>query len=111
MQAWSTNQLRSMFLDFFASKQHDIIPSAPLVPEDDPTLLWINAGMAPLKPFFAGQQVPANPRLASSQKCIRTNDIENVGKTARHHTFFEMLGAFPSAITSKKIPCAGGGSF
>lgn len=94
MQKHSTNQLRRLFLDFFASKGHDILPSAPLVPQDDPTLLWINAGMAPLKPYFSGQQIPANPRMANSQKCIRTNDIENVGKTARHHTFFEMLGNF-----------------
>lgn len=94
MKKYSTNELRRMFLDFFASKGHDILPSAPLVPQDDPTLLWINAGMAPLKPYFAGQQVPKNPRMANSQKCIRTNDIENVGKTARHHTFFEMLGSF-----------------
>lgn len=94
MQKRSTNELRRLFLDFFASKGHDVLPSAPLVPQDDPTLLWINAGMAPLKPYFSGQQTPTNPKLASSQKCIRTNDIENVGKTARHHTFFEMLGNF-----------------
>lgn len=94
METKSTNQLRRLFLDFFASKGHDVLPSAPLVPQDDPTLLWINAGMAPLKPYFSGHQVPANPRMANSQKCIRTNDIENVGKTARHHTFFEMLGSF-----------------
>ncbi len=94
MKYRSANELRHLFLDFFASKGHEILPSAPLVPQDDPTLLWINAGMAPLKPFFSGQQVPKNPRMANSQKCIRTNDIENVGKTARHHTFFEMLGSF-----------------
>ncbi len=94
MQKKTTNQLRRLFFDFFTGKAHDILPSAPLIPKDDPTLLWINAGMAPLKPFFAGQQLPNNPRMASSQKCIRTNDIENVGKTARHHTFFEMLGSF-----------------
>ncbi|HHW98668.1 MAG TPA: alanine--tRNA ligase, partial [Firmicutes bacterium] len=94
MQKYTTNQLRRLFLDFFAGKEHAVLPSAPLVPQDDPTLLWINAGMAPLKPYFSGQQRPANPRMANSQKCIRTNDIENVGKTARHHTFFEMLGSF-----------------
>ncbi len=94
MQKYTTNELRQLFLDFFASKGHAILPSAPLVPKDDPTLLWINAGMAPLKPYFSGQQRPENPRMANSQKCIRTNDIENVGKTARHHTFFEMLGSF-----------------
>lgn len=79
---------------FFESKGHKIEPSAPLVPHNDPSLLWINAGMAPLKPYFDGRIVPENPRIANSQKCIRTNDIENVGKTRRHHTFFEMLGNF-----------------
>ncbi len=94
MKKLTTNELRTAFLDYFQSKNHTIIPSASLVPIDDPTLLWINAGMAPLKPYFSGQQTPDNPRMANSQKCIRTNDIENVGKTARHHTFFEMLGNF-----------------
>jgi alanyl-tRNA synthetase len=90
----SGNELRQNFLDFFVSKGSLAIPSASLVPANDPTLLWINAGMAPLKPYFAAQQVPPNRRLASSQKCLRTNDIENVGHTARHHTLFEMLGNF-----------------
>lgn len=79
---------------FFESKGHKIEPSASLVPHNDPSLLWINAGMAPLKPYFDGRTVPENPRITNSQKCIRTNDIENVGKTRRHHTFFEMLGNF-----------------
>ena len=83
-----------MWLDFFREKGHDIIPSASLVPVDDPTLLWINAGVAPLKKYFDGREIPKNRRMVNSQKCIRTNDIENVGKTARHHTFFEMLGNF-----------------
>ncbi|TVY12055.1 alanine--tRNA ligase [Paenibacillus cremeus] len=86
--------IRSKWLKFFESKGHKIEPSAPLVPHNDPSLLWINAGMAPLKPYFDGRVVPDNPRIANSQKCIRTNDIENVGKTRRHHTFFEMLGNF-----------------
>jgi len=88
------SEIRRKFLDFFASKGHKIEPSAPLVPIDDPSLLWINAGMAPLKKYFDGRLVPDNPRIANAQKCIRTNDIENVGKTARHHTLFEMLGNF-----------------
>jgi alanyl-tRNA synthetase len=86
--------IRQKWVDFFASKGHKIEPSAPLVPVNDPTLLWINAGMAPLKPYFDGRVKPDNPRIANAQKCIRTNDIENVGKTRRHHTFFEMLGNF-----------------
>ncbi|WP_141334253.1 alanine--tRNA ligase [Paenibacillus sp. tmac-D7] len=88
------SEIRSKWLKFFESKGHKIEPSAPLVPHNDPSLLWINAGMAPLKPYFDGRIVPENPRIANSQKCIRTNDIENVGKTRRHHTFFEMLGNF-----------------
>ncbi len=88
------SEIRSKWLAFFASKGHNIEPSASLVPHNDPSLLWINAGMAPLKAYFDGRVKPANPRIANSQKCIRTNDIENVGKTRRHHTFFEMLGNF-----------------
>ncbi|MEO2211238.1 alanine--tRNA ligase [Paenibacillus amylolyticus] len=88
------SEIRSKWIEFFASKGHKIEPSASLVPHNDPSLLWINAGMAPLKPYFDGREKPENPRLANSQKCIRTNDIENVGKTRRHHTFFEMLGNF-----------------
>ncbi|MBW4839580.1 MAG: alanine--tRNA ligase, partial [Paenibacillaceae bacterium] len=88
------SEIRSKWLEFFAGKGHKIEPSASLVPHNDPSLLWINAGMAPLKPYFDGRVKPENPRLTNSQKCIRTNDIENVGKTRRHHTFFEMLGNF-----------------
>ena len=88
------SEIRSKWLAFFESKGHTIEPSASLVPHNDPSLLWINAGMAPLKPYFDGRVAPDNPRIANSQKCIRTNDIENVGKTRRHHTFFEMLGNF-----------------
>lgn len=92
MKQLTSREIRQMYLDFFASKKHEIIPSASLIPINDPTLLWINAGVAPLKKYFDGSEVPSNPRLANAQKCIRTNDIENVGVTARHHTLFEMLG-------------------
>ena len=92
MKQLTSAQIRQMYLDFFAEKQHQIIPSASLIPVNDPTLLWINAGVAPLKKYFDGTEVPDNRRLANVQKCIRTNDIENVGYTARHHTLFEMLG-------------------
>ncbi|GGG83889.1 alanine--tRNA ligase [Paenibacillus radicis (ex Gao et al. 2016)] len=88
------SEIRSKWLAFFESKGHKIEPSASLVPHNDPSLLWINAGMAPLKAYFDGRVIPENPRITNSQKCIRTNDIENVGKTRRHHTFFEMLGNF-----------------
>ena len=88
------NQIRQMFLDFFKSKGFMIEPSASLIPHNDPTLLWINAGVSTLKKYFDGTEKPACPRIANAQKCIRTNDIENVGRTARHHTFFEMLGNF-----------------
>ena len=81
-----------MFLDFFASKNHMIEPGASLVPINDPSLLWINSGVAALKKYLDGREKPASNRIANAQKCIRTNDIENVGKTSRHHTFFEMLG-------------------
>jgi alanyl-tRNA synthetase len=94
MKPMKAAEIRAKWLAFFESKGHKIEPSAPLVPHNDPSLLWINAGMAPLKAYFDGRQVPENPRIANSQKCIRTNDIENVGKTRRHHTFFEMLGNF-----------------
>lgn len=87
-------EIRQKWLDFWKSKGHDIIPSASLIPVNDPSLLWINAGVAPLKKYFDGREIPANRRMANSQKSIRTNDIENVGRTARHHTFFEMLGNF-----------------
>ncbi len=86
-------QIRQTFLDFYAARGHQVLPSASLVPED-PTVLLTIAGMLPFKPIFLGQQLPEFPRVTTSQKCIRTNDIENVGRTARHHTFFEMLGNF-----------------
>jgi alanyl-tRNA synthetase len=87
-------QIRQMFLDFFKEKGHSVEPSASLIPHDDPSLLWINSGVATLKKYFDGRVIPDNPRITNAQKSIRTNDIENVGKTARHHTFFEMLGNF-----------------
>lgn len=94
MKKLSSSEIRQMYLDFFKSKGHTIMPSASLVPVDDPTLLWINSGVATMKNYFNGSVVPKNPRMTSSQKSIRTNDIENVGRTARHHTLFEMLGNF-----------------
>ncbi|WP_203649200.1 alanine--tRNA ligase [Secundilactobacillus yichangensis] len=94
MKNLSSSEIRQMYLDFFKSKGHTIMPSASLVPVDDPTLLWINSGVATMKNYFNGSVVPKNPRMTSSQKSIRTNDIENVGRTARHHTLFEMLGNF-----------------
>ena len=94
MRKMSSQEIRETWLRFFESKGHSVEPSASLVPFDDPTLLWINAGVAPLKKYFDGRSRPTNPRITNVQKCIRTNDIENVGKTARHHTFFEMMGNF-----------------
>ncbi|WP_066063945.1 alanine--tRNA ligase [Neobacillus soli] len=95
MKNLTGSQIRTMFLQFFnEEKGHAIEPSASLVPHDDPSLLWINSGVATLKKYFDGRVVPDNPRITNAQKSIRTNDIENVGKTARHHTFFEMLGNF-----------------
>ena len=94
MQKYGVNELRRMFLDFFESKEHLKMKSFSLVPHNDKSLLLINSGMAPLKPYFTGQEIPPKRRVATCQKCIRTGDIENVGKTARHGTFFEMLGNF-----------------
>ncbi|MFR4240050.1 MAG: alanine--tRNA ligase-related protein, partial [Butyricicoccus sp.] len=88
------NELREMYLSFFETKGHLRLPSFSLIPQNDPSLLLINSGMAPMKPFFTGEQEPPRHRVTTCQKCIRTGDIENVGKTARHGTFFEMLGNF-----------------
>ena len=94
MKPYGLNELRKKYLEFFESKGHLAMPSFSLVPENDKSLLLINAGMAPLKPYFTGQEIPPRRRVTTCQKCIRTGDIENVGKTARHGTFFEMLGNF-----------------
>ena len=94
MKNLKAEDIRQMYIDFFKEKGHDQEPSAPLVPFEDPSLLWINSGVATLKKYFDGRVIPENPRIVNAQKSIRTNDIENVGKTARHHTFFEMLGNF-----------------
>ncbi|MFI3170933.1 MAG: alanine--tRNA ligase [Eubacteriales bacterium] len=94
MKKYGVNELRIMFLEFFESKNHLAAKSFSLVPHNDKSLLLINSGMAPLKPYFTGQEIPPNTRMTTCQKCIRTGDIENVGKTARHGTFFEMLGNF-----------------
>ena len=94
MEKYGVNQLRRMFLNFFESKGHLVMKSFSLVPHNDNSLLLINSGMAPLKPYFTGQEIPPRRRVTTCQKCIRTGDIENVGKTARHGTFFEMLGNF-----------------
>lgn len=94
MKKLSANELRQMWFDFWKSKNHEILESASLIPKNDPSILFINAGVTPLKKYFDGSELPNNRRMASCQKCIRTNDIENVGVTARHQTLFEMLGNF-----------------
>ena len=94
MKKMTSEEIIRTYIDFFVSRGHTEVESAPLIPKDDPSILWINAGVTPLKKYFDGSVVPENRRLTSCQKCIRTNDIENVGLTARHHTFFQMLGNF-----------------
>ncbi|HAK05247.1 MAG TPA: alanine--tRNA ligase, partial [Firmicutes bacterium] len=94
MKPLTGQQIRMMWLDFFKQKGHLVVEGASLVPRHDPTLLWINSGVAAIKSYFDGSEIPDHKRLTNVQKCIRTNDIENVGYTARHHTFFEMLGNF-----------------
>src|SRR3954451_13731170 len=96
--AHSSSQIRQTFLDFFAGKGHHVSPSAPILTKNDPTLVFVNAGMVPFKDVFTGREKRSYKRATSSQKCVRIsgkhNDLENVGRTARHHTFFEMLGNF-----------------
>ena len=94
MHYMTSQEIRNTWLNFFKERGHMIEPSASLIPHNDPSLLWINAGVAALKKYFDGSEIPDCKRITTVQKCIRTNDIENVGKTARHHTFFEMLGNF-----------------
>ncbi len=103
MKPYGVNELRKMFLDYFEQRNgHLKLESFSLVPKNDKSLLLIGAGMAPLKPYFTGQEIPPRKRVTTCQKCIRTSDMENVGKTARHLTFFEMLGNFSFGDYFKK---------
>ena len=102
MKKLTGNEIIKTYIDFFVERGHTYIESASLIPQNDPTVLWINAGVTPLKKYFDGTVVPKNKRLVSCQKCIRTGDIEEVGKTARHHTFFQMLGNFSIGDYFKK---------
>ena len=108
------NEIRQAFLDYFANNGHKVLPSSPLVPQKDPTLLFTNAGMVQFKSVFLGEQDIGARRATTSQKCLRVsgkhNDFENVGRTARHHTFFEMLAISASATTSNATPSASAGS-
>ena len=111
MKPYGLNELRKMYLDFFESKGHLVMKSFSLIPQNDKSLLLINAGMAPLKPYFTGQEIPPRRRVTTCQKCIRTGDIENVGKTARHGTFLKCLETFLLEIISNMKPLPGLGNF
>lgn len=111
MKKLTSAQVRQMFLDFFKEKGHAVEPSASLIPIDDPSLLWINSGVATLKKYFDGRVIPDNPRICNAQKSIRTNDIENVGKTARHHTFLKCSETSRSATILNEKQFIGHGSF
>ena len=109
MKSYGLNELREMFLRFFETKEHLRLPSFSLIPQDDASLLLINSGMAPMKPYFKGDKEPPRHRICTCQKCIRTGDIENIGKTARHGTYFEMLGNFSfvpkQSSLQESLPC------
>ena len=111
MEKTGLNQLREMFLDFYADKGHYRGKSFSLIPENDKSLLIINSGMAPLKHYFTGAETPPSKRMVTCQKCVRTADIENVGHTARHATFFEMLGSFSFGDYFKEESLAWGWEF
>ena len=111
MKSYGVNELRKMFLDFFESKDHLVMKSFSLVPQNDKSLLLINAGMAPLKPYFTGQEVPPKTRVATCQKCIRTGDIENVGRQRVTEHFLRCSETFLSGIILRRKQSAGHGSF
>ncbi len=110
MQYIGVNEVREKFLSFFESKEHLRLHSFSLVPQIDKSLLLINSGMAPLKPYFTGQETPPSKRIVTCQKCIRTPDIDNTGKTARHGTFLKCWATFLSGIILKKKPFSGAGN-
>ncbi|MDD4036555.1 MAG: alanine--tRNA ligase-related protein, partial [Bacilli bacterium] len=102
MKKLTSNDIRNLYQNYFKDKDHIIVPSESLIPVDDPTLLWINSGVATMKQYFDGSVIPLNKRIVKIQRCIRTNDIDNVGETAIHHTFFEMMGNFSIGDYFKK---------
>jgi len=111
MKYLRVDEIRDKFLDFFVARGHHLLPSFPLVPQGDKSLLLINSGMAPMKAFFTGQETPPSPRVTTCQKCIRTVDIDEVGKDARHGSFFEMLGNFSFGDYFRRKSFLGLGNF